>query len=118
MKLLDEKVRESLFIDNAVYTKVRDSAPTKYGTSAVVSNSLIADGCVIEGEVENSILFRGVKVGRGAVIKNAILMQDTQVLENATVNCIITDKNVLIKERSILSGSIDHPFYLSKNARA
>ncbi|MBQ5801840.1 MAG: glucose-1-phosphate adenylyltransferase subunit GlgD, partial [Clostridia bacterium] len=74
--------------------------------------------CVIEGEVENSILFRGVKVKRGAVVKNCILMQNTQVSENATVNCIITDKNVLIKERSILSGSDEHPFYLSKNARA
>lgn len=118
MKLLDAKVRDSLFGDNAVYTKVRDSAPTKYGSASIVNNSLIADGCVIEGEVENSILFRGVKVKRGAVVKNCILMQNTQVSENATVNCIITDKNVLIKERSILSGSDEHPFYLSKNARA
>ncbi len=118
MQLLDEKVRNELFTENAVYTKVRDSAPTKYGNAAVVENSLIADGCVIEGEVHNSILFRGVKVGRGAVISNAILMQDTQVLENATVNCIIADKNVLIREKSVLSGSIEHPFYLAKNSRA
>ncbi len=118
MELLDEKVRDALFHENAIYTKVRDSAPTKYGNFSVVGNSLVADGCIIEGEVENSILFRGVKVGRGSVVKNSILMQDTQVLENATVNCIITDKNVLVKERSVLSGSDEHPFYLAKNARA
>lgn len=118
MELLNEDVRKELFHDSAVYTKVKDSAPTKYGNCAVVKNSLIADGCVIEGEVENSILFRGVKVGRGSIVRNAVLMQDTQVLENATVNCIIADKNVLVRERSVLSGSVEHPFYLSKNARA
>ena len=77
--LLDKEVRNQLFGARDVYTKVRDSAPSKYGTSAIVKNSLISDGCVIEGIVENSILFRGVKVEKGAVIRNSIVMQDSAI---------------------------------------
>ena len=98
-----------------VYTKVKDSAPTRYGASAVVKNSLIADGCIIEGTVENSIIFRGVKIGRGTVVKNSILMQGTITGENVTLNAIVADKNVVVKDRRVLSGCETHPFYISKN---
>ncbi|MBO4251464.1 MAG: glucose-1-phosphate adenylyltransferase subunit GlgD [Clostridia bacterium] len=114
MLMLDEKVRHEIFGDRSVFTKIRDSAPTKYGNCAVVKNSLIADGCEILGEVENSILFRNVKVGRGAVIKNSIVMQNTILGENCTLNCIIADKNVSVSGRKVLSGSENHPFYISK----
>ena len=69
---------------------------------------------VIEGEVENSVLFRGVKIARGTVVKNSILMQNTMTGENVTLNCIITDKNVVIRDKRTLSGSENHPFYISK----
>lgn len=69
MMLLDKEVRNQLFGARDVYTKVRDSAPSKYGSNAIVRNSLISDGCVIEGIVENSILFRGVRVEKGAVVR-------------------------------------------------
>ncbi len=114
MSLLKEENRHELFGDRSVFTKIRDSAPTKYGNSAIVKNSMIADGCVIEGEVENSILFRNVKVARGAVVKNSIIMQDTVLGENSMLNCIITDKNVVIRDKKVLSGSENHPFYISK----
>ncbi len=114
MLLLDQDVRHEVFGDRSVFTKIRDSAPAKYGNSAIVKNSLIADGCVIEGEVENSILFRNVKVARGAVVKNSIVMQNTVLGENSTLNCIITDKNVTIRDRKVLSGSDNHPFYIGK----
>lgn len=114
MALLNESNRNELFGDRSVFTKIRDSAPTKYGNSSCVKNSMIADGCIIEGEVENSIIFRNVKVGRGAVVKNSIIMQNTQLGENCKLNCIITDKNVTIKDRKILSGSENHPFYVGK----
>ncbi len=114
MSILDEKNRHELFGDRSVFTKIRDSAPTKYGTSAIIKNSLIADGCTIEGEVENSIIFRNVKVGRGAKIKNSIVMQNTVLGENCTLNCIITDKNVVIRDKKVLSGSENHPFYIGK----
>lgn len=114
MRLLDEKIRHELFGDRSVFTKIRDSAPTKFGQSAIVKNSLIADGCVIEGEVENSIIFRNVKVARGTVVKNSIVMQNTVLGENSTLNCIITDKNVVIRDKKVLSGSENHPFYIGK----
>ena len=75
---------------------------------------MIADGCVIEGTVENSILFRGVKVGKGTRISNSILMQDTFTGENVRLNCVITDKNVLIKDNRELCGYESMPFYIGK----
>jgi glucose-1-phosphate adenylyltransferase len=114
MSLLDQNNRHELFEDRNVFTKVRDSAPTKYGNSAIVKNSMIADGCQIEGEVENSIIFRNVKVARGAVVRNSIVMQNTVLGENSMLNCIIVDKNVVIRDKKILSGSENHPFYIGK----
>lgn len=114
LALLDKKIRDEIFGDRSVFTKIRDSAPTKYGNSSIVKNSMIADGCIIEGEVENSILFRNVKVGRGSVIRNSVVMQNTVLGENCTLDCIITDKNVTITDRKTLSGSANHPFYIGK----
>ena len=114
MSILDSANRTELFGDRGVFTKIRDSAPTKYGNSAIVKNSMIADGCEIEGEVENSIIFRNVKVGRGAVVKNSIVMQGTVLGEKAQLNCIIADKKVVIRDRKVLSGSENHPFYIGK----
>lgn len=118
MDLLNSDTRKALFGNKKrpVLTKVRNSAPTVYRDGANVKNSLIADGCVIEGVVENSILFRGVKIGRGTVIKNSILMQDTFTGNNVTLNCVITDKNVVIRDDRMLSGHETKPFYIEKDA--
>lgn len=116
MALLKSDIRHFLF-DNAqrpVYTKVRNSAPAEYAPQSVVRNSLLADGCIIEGTVENSILFRGCKVGRNTVVKNCILMQDTIVGENAYLNCVISDKNTVIRDYRNLSGHESMPFYIEK----
>ncbi len=117
MDLLDKEVRDELFGDRNIYTKVRDSAPSKYGEEAIVTNSLISDGCVIDGVVENSILFRGVKVAKGAVIKNSIVMQDNYIGENTSLNCVITDKNVVISDRKTLSGCSTLPYFIQKGTR-
>ncbi len=116
MQLLDGAVRESLFAvqNRPVLTKVRNSPPTRYSGDAKVVNSLIADGCFIEGTVENSIIFRGVRVGKDTVVKNCILMQDTVVGRNAELNCVVTDKNVFIKDTRNLSGYCTHPFFIEK----
>ena len=114
MSILSAENRNELFGDRGVFTKIRDSAPTKYGNSAIVKNSMIADGCEIEGEVENSIIFRNVKVARGAVVKNSIVMQGTVIGEKSMLNCIIADKKVVIRDKKILSGSENHPFYIGK----
>ncbi len=115
MQLLDAEARRALFLGKRqIYTKIRNSAPTKYTENARVKNSLVADGCVIEGTVENSILFRGVHVGRGTVVKNCILLQDTYVGANADLHCVITDKNVVIKDERRLSGHETMPFFINK----
>jgi glucose-1-phosphate adenylyltransferase len=118
MDLLDPEIRRSLFSvkNRPVFTKVRNSAPASYVTGAIVRNSLIADGCVIEGTVENSILFRGVKVGKNTHIKNSIIMQDTITGENVYLNCVITDKNVVIRDGRVLSGHETKPFFIDKNS--
>ena len=117
MKLLESDARDRLFgvKNRPVLTKVRNSAPTRYCEGAKVTNSVVAEGCVIEGVVENSIIFRGVKVGKGAVIKNSILFQDTYVCPGASLNCVVTDKNVVIKDGRTLSGHESMPFYIGKN---
>ncbi len=116
MKLLEHDARVNLFYrrNQSIYTKIRNSAPTRYLPGSSVSNSLVADGCVIEGTVENSVIFRGVKVGKGSVVRNSILMQDTLVGSNVRLNCVITDKNVIIKDGRELSGHETMPFYIGK----
>ena len=119
MALLDPKINKELFcVPNfPIYTKVRNSAPTKYTENAAIKNSYVADGCVIDGTVENSILFRGVKVGRDSVIRNSIVLQDTVIGANVVANCIICDKNVLIGEGRMLSGHETLPFFIAKGTR-
>ena len=98
-----------------ILTKVRNSAPTRYTDASVAKNSLIADGCTIDGTVENCILFRGVKIGRGAVVKNCILYQDTVVGENVFMNCVISDKNTVIRDGNVLAGHPSKPYFIGKN---
>lgn len=116
MKMLDPQKRKLVFHvkNRPIYTKVRNSPPTRYTENAKVTNSIIADGCVIDGVVENSILFRGVKVGKGTVVKNSILMQDTYTGDDVYLNCVVTDKNVTIKKGKMLSGHETLPFYIGK----
>ncbi len=114
MKLLDDKNLDALFARHQIYTKIRDDNPTRYVNGCQVKNIMAADGCVIEGEVENSILFRGVKVEKGAKVKNCILMQDTVVKAGANLEYIITDKNVKITENKELKGTDSHPVYIGK----
>ena len=115
MALLNPEARAQLFpAERPIFTKVRDEVPAKYGLKAKVENSLVADGCVIEGELENCVVFRGVRVGRGAVIKNTILMQDVIVGENANLNYVVADKNVVVRSGRTLCGYTSIPIYLQK----
>ncbi len=119
MQLLDDPgERGSLFhlTERPIYTREHNSFPTRYFENAAASNSLMADGCSIFGKVENSILFRGVYVGRGAVVRNCILFQNTHVGEQTEMNYVVTDKNVTVRENRLLSGYESHPFYIEKGA--
>jgi len=114
MKLLDEENLDALFGGNHIYTKIRDDNPTRYIKGAKAKNIMAADGCIIEGEVENSVLFRGVRVGKGAKVKNCVLMQDTVIEPGVNVEYIISDKNVTITADKKLKGTDSFPVYVAK----
>lgn len=115
--ITDERVRRALFAvkKRPILTKVRNSPPTYYSPSSSVRNTLIADGCVIEGEVENSIIFRGVHVGRGCRIRNSIIMNNTVCGENVSLTSVISDKYATIRSDITLAGAETRPFYIPKN---
>lgn len=115
MALLNPENRRDLFSpDRPIYTKVRDDMPARYGLGSNVKNSLVADGCLIEGEVENCVLFRGVQIGKGAKVRNSILMQSTYVSDNAHLDCVIADKSVIFKPDRSLQGAPSFPVYIGK----
>ena len=114
MRLLDDANLEALFGRNPIYTKIRDDNPTRYMKGASAKNVMVADGCVIEGEVENCVLFRGVKIGKGAKVKNSILMQDTVIEKGVEAEYIITDKKVTVSEGKELKGTDTFPVFVAK----
>lgn len=114
MKLLDDHNLDALFSGSPIYTKIRDDNPTRYIDGAKVQNVMVADGCIIEGEVENSVLFRGVKVAKGAKVKNCILMQGTSIEAGAEAEYLITDKNVTITAGKEMKGTDTFPVYIAK----
>lgn len=114
MKLLDDYNLNALFSPSPIYTKVRDDTPTRYIEGATVRNVMVADGCLIEGEAENSILSRGVKIAKGAKVKNCILMQDTVVEAGADIEYLIADKNVTVTAGKEMKGTDTYPVYIAK----
>ena len=112
----DPEARDSLLNERSrpIFTRVHNSAPVVYKTGANVVNSMIADDCVIEGTVINSVISRGVHIAKGAVVKNSVLFQGTEVHKNAELDCIVTDKKVVISEGVKLSGNKNMPFFIQK----
>ena len=118
MKMLDDANVSALFSGrNPIYTKIRDDHPARYINGSKAANIMAADGCVVEGEVENSILFRGVRIGKGAKVKNCVLMQDTVVEAGAEMEYVVTDKNVTITAGKRLKGVDTFPVYVAKYKR-
>lgn len=117
MRLLEESVRKEMFWSGLpVYTKVKDEAPTLYYEGNVVENSLISDGCSIMGEVKDSMLFRGVRISKHAIIKNCVIMQDVHVSEGVELENVIIDKNCVIRPGIKLLGQADYPVVIGKGA--
>ena len=116
MDILDPAKRKGIFREDLpVFTKVRDEMPTYYGDQVNVINSLLADGCQIEGTVENSVLFRGVKIAPDAHVKNCVIMQDGQVHSGAYIENCILDKQAVIKRNAKLIGPEAYPIVIGKN---
>lgn len=118
MELLCKDKLNSLFYSNTgpIYTKTKDSNPTKYGHDVNVKNSLIASGCIIDGTVENSIIFRGVKIGKNTSVKNSIILQHSTIGENAQLDSVITDTYAYVKNNRVLLGYTNCPFFIKKNS--
>ncbi|WP_442852986.1 sugar phosphate nucleotidyltransferase [Bacillus sp. UNC41MFS5] len=115
LDLLQPTVWKQVFTKNEpIFTKVKDEPPTQYKNDAKVTNSMIANGCIIQGEVEHSILFRSVKVGKGAVIRNSIIMQKCQIGENCVIDGVILDKDVKIDNGVQLVGTRETPYLVEK----
>ncbi|MDE7018379.1 MAG: glucose-1-phosphate adenylyltransferase subunit GlgD [Lachnospiraceae bacterium] len=114
MKLLDDYNLNALFSGPSIYTKLHGGNPARYMGGSKVQDVMAADGCIIEGEVENSILFRSVKIAKGAKVKNCILMQGTVVEAGADIEYLVTDKNVTITAGKEMKGTDTFPVYISK----
>ena len=115
MALLDKAVSKDLFShEHPIYTKVKDEFPASYVGDGCAIDSFVADGCVIEGRVEHSVLFRGVHIAPGAVVKNSIIMQAAYVGEGSNLDCMILDKGVIVGARRNLSGHGTYPVILRK----
>ena len=118
LELLDSSIRREVFQpQRPVLTKERNDASTYIDPDGSCVNCLVADGCTIEGTVENCILFRGVSIARGAEVKNCILMQDVSVGRDAVLHHVIADKNVVIKEARTLMGHEQYPLAIAKNSK-
>ncbi len=116
MALLNPDVQADLFNpQHPIYTKVKDEVAARYSVSAQVKNALVADGCVIEGQVENCILFRGVHVKPGARVFNSIIMQGAELGENTILDHVILDKGVKILPGRSLQGYDSFPIVIRKN---
>ncbi|EKN62418.1 sugar phosphate nucleotidyltransferase [Schinkia azotoformans] len=117
LELLQPEIMEHLFSPKRpIYTKVKDEPPTRYSKNAIVKNAQIANGCIIEGHIENSIIFRGVKVGKDAVIKNSIIMQKSQIGEGAVLEGVILDKDVTINDQVKMYGTAEAPVVIQKGS--
>ena len=110
LDLIDKDVRHDLFgANHPVFTKVRDRVPSYYGEDCEIENCIVADGCILEGEAENSVLFRQVTICKDAEVKNCVIMNDTVVGAGSELKYVILDKDVTVRPGSKLIGTPKNP---------
>ncbi len=115
LSLLDSTIRHDLFYYNhPVYTKVRDRVPSYYGEVSNINNCIVADGCMLDGEVTDSVLFRQVTVKEGTKIDKCLIMNDTVVGENCELKYVILDKDVTVRPNSKLIGTPTKPIIIKR----
>ncbi len=115
LDMLDKDIRREMFVSNQpILTRTKDSVPTKYGDNARVNNCYVADGCVIDGAIDNSIIFRNVKIAAGAKISNSIVMQNSVIEKDASLDYVIVDKNATITESQEIKGTKSLPVVVNK----
>ena len=115
LSLIDSDVRHNIFGGHhAVYTKVRDRVPSYYGENCQIDNSIVADGCMLDGEVKDSVLFRQVTICDGAEVENCVIMNDSVVGEDSELKYVILDKNVTVRPGSKLIGTAKNPIVIKR----
>ena len=115
MALLNKNVRDGLFrAHHPIYTKVRDRVPTSYGEDCEIENCLVADGCILEGEAEDSVLFRDVTIEKGAEVENCVLMNKAFIGEGSELKYVILDKDVTISAGTKLIGTPSAPVIIKR----
>ena len=115
MALIDRDIRHDMFGGNhPIYTKVRDRVPTYYGEECQIANCLAADGCMLEGNVKESILFRQVTIAPGADVENCVIMNDSVVGEGAELKYVILDKDVTVTPGAKLIGTKKSPVIVKR----
>jgi glucose-1-phosphate adenylyltransferase len=115
LALVKKDVRHDLFgYNHPVFTRVRDRVPTYYGEKCEIEDCVVADGCILEGEVENSILFRNVTVCEGAEVENCVIMNDTIIGEGAELKYVILDKDVTVRPGAKLFGTPSNPIIVKR----
>ncbi len=115
MALLDKDVRNGLFrAHHPIFTRVRDRVPTYYGEGCEVERCVVADGCVLDGEVEDSVLFRNVVIEEDAEVENCVIMSDTRVGKGAYLKYAILDKNVTVTPGAKLVGTAKCPVIVKR----
>lgn len=115
LSLIDKDVRREIFAGNhPVYTKVRDRVPSYYGETCHIDNCLVADGCVLEGNAKNCVLFRQVTLGAGVEAEGCVIMNDTVIGENCTLKNVILDKDVVVRPGAKLMGTPSNPIIVKR----
>lgn len=116
IELLQPQTWKSLFVkEQPIYTRVMDEPPTRYSQGAKVQNSMVANGCQIEGKVINSIIARGVKVGKNTVIRNSVILQKCEIADNCELDQVIMDRNVKIDTGRTIKASSKFPLVIRKD---
>ena len=117
-KLLQYEERRKLFKPEwPIYTTTHNTPPALYGDRAIVSNSFIANGCVIKGKVKNSILSRDVVVEEGAIVENCIIFTHTEIGPNVKLRYVVTDKYSEVFEVKKIQREKDDILYIGKGER-
>ena len=115
LALVDPVTRHDLFhYNHPVYTRVRDRVPTYYGENCSIDNCVVADGCMLEGAVSNSILFRNVSVAENAQVEDCVIMNDAIIGEGAQLKCVVLDKDVTVRPGARLQGTANNPIIIKR----
>lgn len=115
MSLMDDAVSEELFSqDNKIITRIKDNPPTKYGPTADIVEAIVSSGCLLEGQVERSLIFRGCTIGAGSSVRGSILMHDIRIGKNVVLDHVVLDKDVTVSDGTILKGEEGHPVFVPK----